>query len=62
MIIEMVSCDFTFRGLPDPEAYPRRMTPCRGLGGSRFPVPVVPAKSQNVRIDLEKHADYLETS
>ncbi len=57
MTIKLASCDFTFRGWPDPEAYPRRMTPFP----VPIPVPVVPAMPQIVRIDLEKHADYLET-
>ncbi len=49
MEIEKTSCDFTFRGWPDPDGLPEDPEPPRR-----------PAKPQKVRIDLEQHADYLE--
>jgi len=48
--IEMTSCDYKFRGWPDPDL-PRHLD---GEKPKR-------ARPQNVRIDLPKHEDYLET-
>jgi len=48
--IPLTSCDFTFRGWPDPDGLPADPEPPRR-----------PAKPQTVLIDLEKHADYLES-
>ena len=46
--IQLTSCDFSFRGWPDPD------------NPEPDPDPPRPAKPQTVRIDLEQHADYLE--
>jgi hypothetical protein len=43
-------CDYRFRGWPDPDL-PRHLDDD----------PPKRARPQNVRIDLERHADYLET-
>lgn len=50
--ITKTSCDFTFRGFPDPEDRPRWMNPILVLP--------IPAKSQTVLIDLVKYKSYLE--
>jgi hypothetical protein len=47
--IEMTSCDFTFRGWPDPDDLEPDPDPPRR------------ARPQKVRIDLERHQDYLES-
>lgn len=43
------SCDFTFRGWPDPD------------DPEPDPDPPRPARPQAVRVDFERHADYLES-
>jgi len=48
--IKKTSCDFTFHGWPDPDGLPADPESPRR-----------PAKPQTVRIDLEKHDDYLES-
>jgi hypothetical protein len=48
--IEKTRCDYTFGGWPDPDL-PRH------LDGET----VKRARPQNVRIDLERHKDYLES-
>ena len=47
--IEKTSCDFSFRGWPDPDGLPEDAEP-----------PWRPARPQRVQIDLEQHANYLE--
>jgi len=47
--IELTSCDFTFRGWPDPD------------DPEPDPDPPRPARPQTVRIDLEQHTGYLES-
>jgi hypothetical protein len=43
------SCDFSFRGFPDPD------------DPEPDPDPPRPARPQTVWIDLERHPDYLES-
>ena len=43
------NCDFGFRGWPDPD------------DPEPDPDPPRPARPQTVRIDLERHGDYLES-
>ena len=47
--IEKTSCDFAFRGWPDPDDLEPDPDPPRRT------------RPRKVRIDLEKHADYLES-